>query len=71
MQFVDVQIVGETVGFEWLPFVRKAPWLFGAGTNEVADTKALLEGMGGASVMKLPTQGLLNYLWRNRASQKL
>ena len=71
MQFVDVQIVGETVGFEWLPWVRKAPWLFGAGTNEVADTKALLEGIGGDSVMKLPTRGLLQYLWRNRASQKL
>jgi acyl-CoA reductase-like NAD-dependent aldehyde dehydrogenase len=73
LQFVEMQIVGETVGFEWLPWVRKAPWLFSRGASSAVGSKALLCGMGGssASLLNIPSPELLRFMWRNRASEKL
>jgi succinate-semialdehyde dehydrogenase/glutarate-semialdehyde dehydrogenase len=73
LQFVELQIVGETVGFEWLPWVRKAPWLFSRGATSTVGSKALLGGMGGSSssLFSLPSMDLLRFMWHNRASEKL
>jgi hypothetical protein len=73
LQFVDMQIVGETVAFEWLPWVRKAPWLFSQGAVPAEGAKALLVGMGGASssLLNFPSMALLRFMWANIASKKL
>jgi succinate-semialdehyde dehydrogenase/glutarate-semialdehyde dehydrogenase len=73
LQFVEMQIVGETVGFEWVPWVRKAPWLFSKRATSAVGAKALLCGMGGdsASVFALPSWALLRFMWANRATEKL
>jgi acyl-CoA reductase-like NAD-dependent aldehyde dehydrogenase len=73
LQFVEMQLVGETAGFTWMPWLRKAPWLFSKGATSTQGAKALLMGMGGtsASLCQFPSWGLLQSMWRNRANQKL
>jgi acyl-CoA reductase-like NAD-dependent aldehyde dehydrogenase len=70
-QFVDIQIVGETIGYDWYAFLRKAPWLFGQQGQCSVGTKALFTTMGGASWWKLPPWAFFRYLWSSRSSNKL